>query len=173
MRSVSEQEITDAIITGIIGLAFLFLAFRGIIPSVLSEPNVNLLIILMFLFLIVGMLRIYGTILKSSFLRRLSIHFFKIVAFPYTLWIFPSIILTELRIILPPIIINGVFLFFFEFTIYFAFRYLIDGIKEEIKRLGLKKEFDIEITLFGKTFTLGKKKKSTKPKPSRQHSSKS
>lgn len=136
-----ERDINDAIFTGIIGLAFLFLELKS---EIQNPVNFNYIRIVIFLFLAIGIARIYGVILNNKKIKFISITIFKLVFVPLSAFMFPIIITTQFLPLLTTdkLIMTEIALFVFLFSL-LAFEYT--GIK--MYRGFIKKDLGIKISL--------------------------
>jgi uncharacterized membrane protein len=105
MKNNNERQIDEAIIGGIIGLAFSFIGLKEI-GAITNEASLIFLSLLVISFTGVGLFRVYGIILKQPLLKWLSEFIFKIIVVPLT----PYCIFGALFFQLPPSLFSVIIL---------------------------------------------------------------
>ncbi len=88
-----EREISEAIIGGLIGVAFLFLGFQE--AGLIASQNLNYILFILLSFLAVGILRIYGILLDNPKLKSLSKVVFKTITIPSSALLFPIMLIVQ------------------------------------------------------------------------------
>jgi len=107
----SDKDITEAILTGMVGLAGLLIAIK---QTGIMLDNFNLVSYLVLAFFIIAIIRVYGIILNINFIKRFSVYLFKSIILPYTLWIIPILLITELNWNSSLFISKIIYIIFFE-----------------------------------------------------------
>jgi hypothetical protein len=132
LKKNKEQEINDAYIQGLIGLAAMFFVIKDWIQPINKEIFQNLIIF----FVIVSLIRVFGVILDFDFFNLLSGDLFAILLFPYTLYVGSRIFLTEIFEDIGIIILVPAYIMFISMMFMISYQY-----KFEIKiHIGFKRK---------------------------------
>ena len=90
-----KQSFDEAILSGILGFVAIFIAFKDELLSI----NQNVFMILIFVYLIASLCRIFSIILESEKLTDYCVHFCRIVLVPFTIWASIRIIFSEVGLL--------------------------------------------------------------------------
>ena len=90
-----KQSFDEAILSGILGFVAIFIALKDELLLI----NQNVFMILILVYLIASLCRIFSIILESKKLTDYCVHFCRLVLVPYTLWAIIRIIFSEIGLL--------------------------------------------------------------------------
>lgn len=92
MKLNDYRAFDDAILSGILGFAVIFMALKDTIEPI----NQHTLSTLVLVYLLASISRIFSIILESEGLTGVCIHYCRLILVPYTIWATLRIVFTEL-----------------------------------------------------------------------------
>lgn len=139
MNQSNSRDINEAIFGGVLVFSIVFLSMKDLF----SPENRGNFLVLILVYLLASISRIFGIILESEKINNFSIHYCRIILIPYTIWATTAIIFTEIKLFFAATIFSYYFLLITEYFIVtntygikFKFRspIVLDFDKEKLKK---------------------------------------
>jgi hypothetical protein len=115
LPKIKDSEINNAIFGGVVSLA---MVFWGVKDMIADAWNINFFLALIIVFILVSLIRVFGTISGAKKVNDYVVSIFIILGIPFTVFVLLRIFITQIinmetQLSPIPILISGIFLLYF------------------------------------------------------------